>query len=99
MEQRATSPRPSPPKAEREKEALVRLWLIYWVTLWICIRGSGAPRLEFEEFGDWVLKCGKQGFGEDVAESQNLLERQSVFAAVIDFDVVVAGIQHPETRQ
>src|SRR5882757_6495483 len=36
--ERATSPQPSPPQAaEREKEALVGLWLMYRVSLWIGI--------------------------------------------------------------
>src|SRR5882672_4749349 len=50
MEQTATSPQPSPPEAEREKEALVGLWLIYRMSLRI---GMNLTLVQHADFPLW----------------------------------------------
>jgi len=78
MEQRATSPRPSPPEAEREKEALVGL--CYYAG-YHCGLASVVVRAGIELKGEWVIK-------DDTVSKWNILQ----FARTNNAYVVVGYI-------
>jgi len=45
------------------------------------------------------LEFGQQFLGEQFMSGEHALEHKAILAAVIDFNVVIAGVDHPETRQ
>src|SRR5439155_5345576 len=62
------------------------------------IRHSSFFRLLPEQLGDRDLERGQQLFGEDFLSGENALEHQTILAAVIHLNVVVARIDHPKAR-
>src|SRR5207247_5261295 len=52
-----------------------------------------------EELADFQFQPGKQLLDERFVLGEDLFEREPIRTAMVHLDVVVAGIDHPKTRQ